>query len=145
MTRKKKVIRWLDLASLAMVAIFAFGWVSEREGWFDLTPFKNVRDISVSPKEDSIVLRARYTVTDRHCDFVPPIVVFGYILGVRKALEYTPIRQPNQTEQRHAGEQLMTLRIDIGARVVDRIEVYTRHDCDGKRVDTEMLAVDVPR
>lgn len=141
---KQRAIRWMDIAALVAVAFTALGWIAEARGWLDPHPFRNVRDVSVTAQVDGrYLVQAAYEKTGAPCNLVLPIMVFGWTFGERVPVDYEPVRRTNEGAQRYEGQQQMTLLIDAQARALDRIEVWTRHDCEGKRVDTKMIDLEI--
>lgn len=138
-----------DALAVVFIIIFGLGWLAQWRGWLDPPPFRNVEIQEVRRDGNTITLRANFLVTDAPCELELPFVVFGYVLGVRDTLNYEPVRGPSQTGQRHPGQQKMHLIIDSAGRIVDRVEVRTRHVCtnpDGSKYldDNLMLSVDIP-
>lgn len=135
----------IDWLAVAAVAVTGAGWLAERQGWFDPAPYYDVHNVSaIAQNDDTVLVSAEYTLTDRACEFLPPIMIFGWVFGDRVPLQYTPIRQSNQGAQRYAGHQLMRLSVDLGdVPALPHLEVWTRHDCDGRIVERMMLEADV--
>lgn len=141
---RRRVIRLIDWLAIGAVAMTGLGWIGEARGWFDPHPFANVRDVSVVRNGEVLIVEATYDKTRAPCDLVLPIAVFGYVFGERFPLRYEPIRRVNEGAQRFEGQQLMRLRVHTDWEPIDRVEVFTRHDCEGRRVDTQMVDAMVP-
>jgi len=127
-----------DVLAIMAIAFTGLGWLAEARGWLDPHPFVDVRDVSIEYSGGLYLIEATYTKTDADCEFVPPIAVFGWTFGQRLRLDNEPIRQVGQTSDRIEGQQLMVLEVEAW-EPVDRIEVWVRHNCQGRRVDTLMV------
>lgn len=140
---KARAVRWIDVAAVVAVLLTGLGWLAEARGWLEPAPIENVRDVSVAWDDapgGTLIVRATYDKTSDDCRLVLPIVVYGSTLGrERVPLEYEPIRRANESAQRFPGEQQMTLRVYADSLIVEAVEVWTRHDCGGQRVDTRMI------
>lgn len=143
-TMKQRAIRWIDVAALMACLLTALGWIGEARGWFDPHPFRDVRNVTVTLQSDGrYLVQADYEKTHAPCRLVLPIMVFGWTFGERVPVAYEAIRRENQGAQRFEGHQKMTLLIDAQARALDRIEVWTRHDCEGRRIDSKMIDLEI--
>ena len=137
---KRKAARAIDILAILALVVTTAGWL----GLFEPKPFKNVRDVSVTIQDDgTYLIQSTYQKTSANCKLILPIMVFGWTFGERIPVLYDVVRQENQTAQRFEGQQLMTLIVEAQARALDRIEVWTRHDCNGRRVDAKMLDVEI--
>lgn len=147
---KRKAAFSIDILATVMLIFTALGWYGERNGWFDPEPFRDVHNVrfewAIHEGRDVLFVSADYYKTDAPCDLLPPIMVFGWAFGERTSLDYTAIRQHNQTEQRYEGKQKMKLRVRVETPMLDRVEVWARHACKGssRHINTQMIDQDVP-
>ena len=138
----KAVFDTLRIAAAALVAgvllLFAID-----AGLFDPTPYRDVVIQTVERTPDgNVFIHATYTKTDAVCEYVrgQPFATF---VGGREALSYEPIRSGGQTDQRFAGFQNLRWLIDLHGLEPSGLEIWTRHDCNGRRVDLMMARVEI--
>lgn len=120
----------------ALLTLFA-----DNFGVFKQRPFRDVRLLSIEAQGQKLHIRAAYEKLG--CQLAR-MVVFGVGVGDSLvALDFLPYRGPNVELDRIEGRQVMDITVDTLGILYDQIEIRTRHDCDGRRVDSLFLRVDI--
>lgn len=135
--------RWLSVAAILMATIAGLSVIADRMGWDDSVPYQDARLISVEPEGGNLRVVVGYTKTEQDCDFEKAVAI-GIALGEATPLIWEPYRGPNVDAQRTPGRQRLDWTIRTQGKVYDEIEIRTRHDCEGERVDQTMITVEVP-
>lgn len=118
-------------ASLAIPYFFS-------QGYFDPRPYNNVSVDQVKYVEDNkvVVIDATFVKTEE-CDF-QALKVFGELLGSWVELPWTD--PSGDKGDRYAGYNTLYLNAHTDGVYFSKIEVRTRHTCDGKKVDETFLS-----
>jgi len=116
------------LGLLVMVPIF---WTNSI---FEEVPYTEVEVISVEREGSYIDITANFIKTE-YCDYVS-LDVLGGSDGRWFFLEWEPIDGTTKDQQRISGPNTLGVRVYIPeGHTFDIIEIKTRHDCNGDRVD----------
>jgi hypothetical protein len=122
-------------------ALISFLVMLPAAAWFytvPVKPYTNVimKDLIVS--KDTVSLVASFEKNDA-CDYVD-LGVFGGNLGLWSRLEWQDI--DDLQGDRLAGGQTLRIKIDLD-QPYQEIEVRTRHDCGGEKVDQVFINIEI--
>jgi hypothetical protein len=130
------------LSVLVIVVAVILGW---QYGWFDPAPYQNVQTIEVErDDENHLLVHLRYEKTEADCEYVRGIA-YAVLPGDRIPVLFEPVRHAGETAQRFPGIQHLRWDIDLNVWNPDTVEIWTRHDCGGRRVDRMMAEIEVPK
>lgn len=121
---------------LAVVFIIIHGIYMEMRS---PTPYRNVTVDSLVVLDTSIEMQVTFEKVEG-CVF-QSLVAVGGNLGVFTVLEWEDLDTPRG--DRIAGYHTLRLNIITGNETYDRIELRTRHDCDGRTTDRILAAEDL--
>jgi hypothetical protein len=103
-------------------------------------PFADVQLVSAHPVGESTEIIATY---EKLGCTIQRMVVYGLAFGNYTALDYRPRRGPNEDFERIEGRQTMDIIVETRGVRYEAIEIRTRHDCDGERVDSIFLRAEL--
>lgn len=124
---------WGGLIALLLQAPFIAWYVTKPP-----VPYHNVDVRNLVVSEDTVSLIATFEKNDE-CTYVN-LGVFGGNLGEWDRLDWEDLDVPQG--DRFAGHQTLRMRIMID-KPYEVIEVRTRHDCDGEKVDKIFTNIDI--
>lgn len=135
----KADLRWLMVAMAWLLGVLM--WDAFGRYYLSQRPFADVELISAHPiGEHQVEVIATY---EKLGCTIQKMVVYGYAFGNYTALDYRPRRGPNEGFERIEGRQTMDIIVDVNGVKYEAIEIRTRHDCDGERVDSVFLRADL--
>ena len=129
-----KRFKWRELvAGLTLGGLLFFPWGDLLEA----DPYSNVDVVSVSPEEDSVVITANFRKNE--CTF-KKLEVFGYVFGELQIITWGNVVVGAEEDygpnyDRTKGDQTLRIRVKTNSVDYDKLEIRTRHDCNGKTVD----------
>lgn len=103
------------------------------------TPYTDVKIESVEFTESEIIVVSTFNKNDM-CKYVA-LGVFGGNLGQWSPLEWRDVETPQG--DRFAGLNTLRMRILPQGNPYQTIEIRTRHDCDGVKVDKIFATIDI--
>lgn len=130
-------VRYLLLGLLLGFGV-SIPFLSDR-GYFGAVPYSYVTLHEAVRDGDAIHIVATFLKTDQ-CEF-NAMGVFGLALGRWVELEWDDPDGPKG--DRLEGYQTLDIFVKSGAMEYTDIEIRTRHDCDGKKVDKIFLSLDM--
>jgi len=145
---ERAMVRIIDYALLlGVIALLGIGILpklADRLGLFEPVPYRDVQIQSVEAEGDTLHIKGTFVKTRANCVF-EKAVVMGLGLGGVTPLVWTEFRGPNMSAQRTPGLQPLDWTINLDGQLFDNIEIRTRHDCAGNRVDRTLAIVEVPK
>lgn len=108
-------------------------------GYFTPAPYSEVELIEISDNGGHVVMSASFLKTD-NCEF-RKLAVFGKALGHWVELPWSD--PTGEKGDRITGYQSLTLDIVTGGEFYSEIEVRTRHDCGGHKIDRVFINIDM--
>lgn len=136
-----KKVRWKEMtAGVVLGTVFMSPWSS----LFEVRPYTNVQLVSVAKTDTSVTLTANFRKTD--CSF-QRLEVFGFDLGQTYVLNWENVIVREEEDHgpeydRSNGGQTLRIKVKIPGVGYDKIEIRTRHLCDGAKVDKIFITVD---
>jgi len=120
---------------LSLVVLLGVVWVN-----LPADPYKNVRVISIDRTPAGIEFFATFEKTE--CRFKALELVAGSF-GETSFLPWRDLDGLPPDYDRSAGAHTMRIAFDFGAIDPDWIEIRTRHDCAGKKVDKVFYRIEL--
>jgi len=143
MVAMQRAVTFLQMLLACMIV--SLGTVlALKAGWFDPVPYRDVEVIDLRRDGDNhLFVHLAYIKTEADCEYVRG-QAFAMVPGGREPVAFTPIRVGGQESQRFVGHQDLRWEIDLLQWRPDQVQIWTRHDCRGTRVDRLMATVEVP-
>lgn len=130
----------LGLITTALVAAL----VINETPLFDPVPYRGAQVIEAERTQDNhLHVAIAYRKTSADCEYQRG-QAFALLPGAREPVSFEAMRGPGQTSQRFEGQQMLRWDIDLNGWYPDVVEIWTRHDCEGHRIDRLMATVEVP-
>jgi len=100
-------------------------------------PYSDVDVVLVSPEGDGVVITANFRKNE--CVF-SRLEVFGYVFDELQILTWENVVVGSEEDygpnyDRTNGGQTLRIRVKTNGVDYDKLEIRTRHDCNGKTVD----------
>jgi hypothetical protein len=134
MTTLQSKIKDLAIAfGIAMLVVFPY---AKESGVFTPEPYNNVRVVNEFKFEDKIRVEISFTKLNNNCHFSEAA---GYARSLGRYYR-VPLQFPlGQEGDRIAGDHFAIIDITTdGVPYIDKVEVRTRHICNGVKVDKIM-------
>jgi len=126
--------KWRELvAGLTLGGLLFFPWGALLE----VDPYSDVDIVSVSLEEDGVVITANFRKNE--CAF-KRLEVFGYVFGELQIITWENVAVGAEEDygpnyDRTKGDQTLRIRVKTNGVDYDKLEIRTRHNCNGKNVD----------
>jgi hypothetical protein len=136
-----KKVRWKEMATgVVLGTVFMSPWSS----LFEVRPYTNVQLVSVAKTDTAVTITANFRKTD--CSF-QRLEVFGYDLGQTYVLDWENVVVRDEVDRgfnydRAEGGHTLRIKVKLPDTSYDKIEIRTRHLCDGAKVDKVFITVD---
>lgn len=132
---------WVALIAAMAWLLGVLMWDAFGRYYLSQRPFADVELVSAHPMgPDQIEVIATYEKLN--CQ-IQKMVVYGVAFGEYTALDFRPRRGPGEGFDRTEGRQTMDIIVDTRGVTYEEIEIRTRHDCDGERVDSVFLKAEL--
>lgn len=133
---------WFALIAAMSWLLGVLMWDAFGRYYLSQRAFTDVELVSVHPiGKNQIEIIATY---EKVGCVIQKMVVYGEAFGNYTALDYRPRRGPGEGMDRTAGRQTMDIIVDTQGVTYEALEIRTRHDCDGERVDSVFLKAEMP-
>jgi len=113
------------------LSVFLGMFVLYANDYFNPVPYGQVEILEVTQKDDRIFLKANFVKVK--CTF-NALQVQTEHFGQWNEAPWSNEDQHTE-DDRMAGEETLSISFDGNQQTVDRVQVKTRHLCDGKKVD----------
>lgn len=117
--------------------VLNLGWAS-REYIFPPNPYNNVSVVSLERGKETLKVEANFTKLG--CDFVRLDVV-GIANEATAILNWEDNFSLPPDHDRAKGSQTLSITINLPDINFERVEIRTRHNCDGLKVDKVFLTI----
>lgn len=139
------MIRKLHLKDFFIGALLSTLLLLPWANLLEARPYTKVEVVSVTVEDDHILVIANFRKNE--CVF-KRLEVFGEDLGQTYRLQWSNAGVAIEEDlgpnyDRLAGDQTLRLRVQTDGQPYDRIEIRTRHECDGVIVDKVFKVIEV--
>ena len=135
-----KKVRWKEMVTgVVLGTVFMSPWSS----LFEVRPYTDVQLVSVAKTDTAVTITANFRKTD--CSF-QRLEVFGYDLGQTYALDWENVVVRDEVDRgfsydRVEGGHTLRIKVKLPDTSYDKIEIRTRHLCDGAKIDKVFVTV----